>query len=91
MLRRYFDAMQKQTLPLCLPLGLLPLLLPGCAGRPTTASPASAKAEQMAALTKQFKEIDDNLQMPPAVKAAVKANLMQHQGMDLSKGQKSVR
>ncbi len=81
--------MRKQRLPHL--IGLLPipvLLLCGCSDNPVVATPASAKTGQAKSLAQQLKDIDNNPNMPPAAKEAAKANLTQHQGMDLGAARK---
>jgi hypothetical protein len=79
------DTMRKQT---CLLFLLLTpfTTLPGCAGRDANLS--SPKAGQEATTAQQLKAIDDNPNMPPQAKEAAKANIQQHQNMDLSLGRK---
>lgn len=69
-----------------LPSLILLILLPGCASH--DANLASPKVGQAATLAQQMKDIDANPNMPPQAKEAAKANLQQHQNMDLSVGRK---
>jgi hypothetical protein len=74
----------QNRLPWCLLAFSLPLAMFGCASNPVpTASPTTATqsdaSDAPSKLAAQFKAIDDNPHMPPAVKDAYKANLIQAQ------------
>jgi hypothetical protein len=69
-------------LPPAVILLYLPLMLSGCARHTTnTAQTGAAPTGTSNTLAQQMKAIDDNTHMPPQVKEAAKASLMQGQNV----------